>query len=81
MDIRDGRYERLRYLVAGALLRAEQDYAKAVTQASPDSIALSALEDGMEEWALLLAELDAAAPSDLKAEILPWPCSLPSPTT
>lgn len=82
MELRDGRYERLRLLVAGALCLCEAHYAACVRAlGDPEHPSLCALEDSMEEWALLLDELDAAAPDHLKAEILTWPCSLRSPST
>lgn len=79
MELRDGRYERLRLLVADALRRSEGVYALAVKAYGPDHPVFCALEDSMEEWALLLSELDAAAPSHLKQELLPWPSALPLP--
>lgn len=82
MVIRDGRYERLRLLVAGALSLCESHYAACVRSlGDPEHPALCALEDSMEEWALLLSELDDAAPPHLKAELLAWPSSLPSRST
>lgn len=69
MVIRDGRYERLRLTVVGLLVDAERAYAWAVKSHSPDAHIVSATEDDMDELALLVHELDEAAPRHLRQEI------------
>lgn len=71
MDLRDGRYERLRWAVASKLHEAEELYAEAIRVAEgPNDLVILAIEDDMDEWALLLWELDAAAPEGLRPEVL-----------
>lgn len=70
MDLRDGRYERLRWAIKAKLLEAEALYAEVVAIAGgPDDLAVAAMEDDADEWALLLFELDAAVPQHLREEI------------
>jgi hypothetical protein len=64
MIIRDGRYERLRYLVMKELGQAQSEMSAAVR--NRNDLAFEAAQDDVDEWTLLVQELDEAAPAELK---------------
>lgn len=67
MIISDYRYERIRHLLLAELARAEE----AMSKASEDEnmLAFESAQDDMDEWALLIQELDDAAPESLRIEL------------
>lgn len=67
MIIRDGRYERLRHLIISELNRALVDAENAAK--NEQTLVFESAADDADEWCLLLEELDAAAPEELKREL------------
>lgn len=67
MIISDYRYERLRHLLMRELAAA--DAAMAAAAEDQQLLAFESAQDDAEEWALMIQELDAAAPAALRLEL------------
>lgn len=81
LSLRAGRYERLRHTLRFQLEDLEAEYADAVEELEPDDPAIAALEDETDELALLIWELDLAAPPHLREEFAECPPSRIAPCT
>lgn len=67
MIISDNRYERIRHVLVSELARAQED----MDRASKDEnmLAFESAQDDMDEWVLLIQELDDAAPESIRLEL------------
>lgn len=67
MILPDNRYERIRHLVMAELGQAQRAMEAAAEQ--EDMLAFEAAQDDVDEWSLLIEELDAGAPEELRKQM------------